>query len=60
MLVTGLNRENTTEDAVLYHFENSKNGGGDVTKVELNIKEGWALVHFEDPEGIKISYLLRS
>ena len=55
-----MNRENTTEDAVLYHFENSKNGGGVVTNVELNIKEGWALVHFEDPEGIKISYLLRS
>ena len=55
--VTCLNRENTTEDAVLYYFENPKNGGGAVINVELNIKEGWALVHFEDPEGIKISYL---
>lgn len=55
-----MNRENTTKDAVLYYFENAKNGGGDVINVELNIKEGWALVHFEDPEGIKISYLRRS
>lgn len=60
VIVTCLNREITTEDAVLYHFENSKNGGGVVTNVELNIKEGWALVHFEDPGGIKIFYLLRS
>jgi len=50
--VTGLNRENTTQDAVLYYFENPKNGGGDVTDVELKIKEGWAVVHYEDPEGI--------
>ena len=57
MQVTCLNRENTTEDAVLYYFENPKNGGGAVINVELNIKEGWALVHFENPEGIKISYL---
>lgn len=55
-----MNRENTTKDAVLYYFENAKNGGGDVINVALNIKEGWALVHFEDPEGIKISYLRRS
>ena len=57
--VTGLNKENTTEDAVLYHFQNPKNGGGDVINAELNKKEGWALVHFEDPEGIKISFLRR-
>ena len=49
--VTGLNREKTTRDAVLYYFDNSKNGGG-VTNVELNIKEGWALVYFEDPQGL--------
>ena len=49
--VTGLNQENTTKDAVLYYFDNPKNGGG-VTRVELNIKGGWALVHFEDPQGI--------
>lgn len=60
MQVTCLNRENATEDAVLYHFENPKNGGGEVIKVELNIKEGCALVHFVDPEGIKISYLRRA
>ncbi|KAL9972371.1 hypothetical protein ACROYT_G018656 [Oculina patagonica] len=47
--VTGLNKGNTTEDAVLYFFDNPKNGGG-VTNVELNIEEGWALVHFEDPK----------
>ena len=52
--VTGLNRDNTTEDAVLYYFENPKNGGGDVNNVELNIKEGWALVYFEDPLGIRL------
>ena len=54
--MTGLNRENTTKDAVLYYFENPKNGGGDVVGVELNREEGWALVHFEDPEGI-LKYL---
>jgi len=58
--VTGLNREMTTQDAVRYYFENAKNGGGNVINVELNIQEGWALVHFEDPEGIKISYLRRA
>lgn len=55
--VTGLNREKTTQDAVLYYFENPKNGGGDVIDVELNLKEGWALVHFEDPEGTKMSFM---
>ena len=50
--VTGLNRENTTKDAVLYYFDNLKNGGG-VTNVELNVKEGWAVVHFEDQQGIQ-------
>ena len=34
--VTGLNRESTTEDAVRYHFENPKNGGGDVHNVETH------------------------
>ncbi|KAL9972377.1 hypothetical protein ACROYT_G018663 [Oculina patagonica] len=47
--VTGLNQENTTKDAVLYYFDNPRNGGG-ATNVELNIKEGWALVHFKDPQ----------
>ena len=67
--VTGLSKE-TTRDAVFYYFENSKNGG-DVANVELNIKEGWALVHFEDPQGIQhvlfrnkqpfeLSYVLRA
>ena len=49
--VTGLNKSNTTKDTVLYYFENRKNGGGDVTNVEINAKEGWALVYFEDPQG---------
>lgn len=53
MEVTGLNRANTTKDAVLYYFGNPKNGGGDVSKVQLNVKEGWALVYFEDPQGIQ-------
>lgn len=50
--VTGLSRENTTKDAVFYYFDNPKNGG-DVSNVELNIKEGWALVYFEDPQGMQ-------
>ena len=50
--MTGLNRENTTKDAVFYYFDNPKNGG-DVSNVELNIKEGWALVYFEDPQGMQ-------
>lgn len=49
--VTGLNRESTTDDAVLYHFENPKNGGGDVQKIETHITQGWALVYFEDAQG---------
>ena len=50
--VTGLNRANTTEDALRYYFENHKSGGGDVSSVELNIKDGWALVYFENPDGM--------
>ena len=50
--VAGLNKEKTTEDGVRYYFESPKNGGGDVSSVDLNIKEGWALVYFEDPQGI--------
>ena len=55
VLVTGLNRKNTTKDAVFYYFENPRNGGGDVSNVELNIKEGWALVSFEDSQGILLT-----
>ena len=55
--VTGLNKENTTKDAVLYYFENPKNGGGNVTDVEIRTDEGWALVCFEDPQGIKLTFL---
>ena len=50
--VTGLNRANTTKDALRYYFENHKRGGGDVSSVELNIKDGWALVYFENPDGM--------
>ena len=50
--VTGVNRENTTEDALRYYFENPKSSGGEVRSVELNIKDGWALVYFENPEGM--------
>ena len=50
--VTGMNRENTTEDALRYYFENPKSSGGEVSSVELNIKDGWALVYFENPEGM--------
>ena len=53
--VFGFNKETTTEDAVRYYFEspkNTKNNGGNVSSVELNLKEGWALVYFEDPEGV--------
>ena len=50
--VTGFNRANTTEDALRYYFENHKRGGGDVSSVELNIKDGWALVYFENPDGM--------
>lgn len=51
--VTGLNRANTTKDAVIYYFGNPKNGGGDVSNVKLNVKGGWALVYFENPQGIQ-------
>ena len=47
-----MNRENTTEDALRYYFESPKSGGGEVSRVELDIKNGWALVYFENPEGM--------
>ncbi|CAH3019691.1 unnamed protein product [Porites evermanni] len=50
--VTGLNTAKTTEDALRYYFEKHKSGGGDVSSVELNIKDGWALVYFENPDGM--------
>ena len=50
LLVTGLSSQ-TTEDAVLLHFENPKRGGGEVDKVELSAEQGWALVFFKDPKG---------
>ena len=50
--VMGLNRE-TTKDAVFYYFDNPKKGGGDVSNVEINTDEGWALVYFEEPQGTK-------
>ena len=50
--VSGFNKDTTTEDAIRYYFESAKNNGGDVSSVELNLKEGWALVHFEDPKGV--------
>ena len=50
--VFGFNKETTTEDAVRYYFESPKNNGGNVSSVELNLKEGWALVYFEDPKGV--------
>ncbi|XP_022795893.1 poly [ADP-ribose] polymerase 14-like [Stylophora pistillata] len=48
--VSGFNKEKTTKDTVRYYFESPKNKGGDVSSVELNLKEGWALVYFEDPK----------
>jgi hypothetical protein len=35
----------------LYYFENSRNGGGDVKKLEYE-KEARAIVFFEDPSGL--------
>lgn len=51
VLVTGMNKENTTRDAIFYYFDNPKNGGGGVDSVDLNMTEGSALVFFEDPQG---------
>ena len=50
--VSGFNKETTTEDTIRYYFESPKNNGGDVSSVELNLEEGWALVYFEDPKGV--------
>lgn len=50
--VSGFSKETTTEDTVRYYFESPKNNGGEVSSVELNLKEGWALVYFEDPKGV--------
>lgn len=47
-----MNKENTTRDAILYYFDNPKNGGGSVNSVDLNMTEGSALVFFEDPQGM--------
>ena len=50
--VKGFNRAKTTEDALRYYFENPRSGGGEVSSVKLNIKDAWALVYFEIPEGM--------
>lgn len=51
VLVTGL-PDNTSEDTILYYFENSKrSGGGEVSKVDFNPEQKRAVVHFLDSEG---------
>lgn len=54
--VFGLNRHNTTKDAIFHYFENPNNGGGGVCSVDLNENEGWALVFFEQPQGTRRSW----
>ena len=51
VLVMGMNKENTTSDAIFYYSDNPKNGGGGVNSVDHNMTEGSALVFFEDPQG---------
>ena len=38
------------ENSVTIHFQKKKNGGGEVTKVEM-LEDGKARVIFEDPQG---------
>ena len=47
-----------TWDSVLFHFQNRKNGGGEIRKLVMS--EGTARVTFQDPHGgfYCISYLL--
>ena len=47
--VSGL-PEGSTENSVNIHFQNKKNGGGDVEEVEM-LGEGKAMITFEDPQG---------
>lgn len=39
-----------TENSVHIHFQKSKNGGGDIQKVEM-LQKGKAKIIFEDPQG---------
>ena len=49
VIIRGLS-QNTTEDALVNYFENTKrSGGGDVE--EVNIKGDWARIKFESAEG---------
>ena len=49
VMVSGL-PEGSIEKGVWIHFQKRKNGGGEVVRVLL-LKEGKAMVTFEDPRG---------
>ena len=49
VIIRGLS-QNTTEDALLNYFENSRRSGGGLVE-EVNIKGDWARVKFESAEG---------
>ena len=50
IVVSGIS-DNTTRDAIELYFENRRNGGGPVERVEL-LKDGRAVVVFQDPKGL--------
>lgn len=41
-----------SQDVYLYHFENKRNHGGEVEKVEIVKDRGIVLVTFTDPKGL--------
>ena len=51
ILVNGL-ADNTTHDAIRLHFENRRNSGGPVERVQFVPKSGTAVVVFQDPAGL--------
>ena len=51
ILVSGLS-DNTTDDAILLHFESRRNNGGPVEKVEFVPNSDRAVVVFQDPAGL--------
>ena len=49
--MTGLGPK-TTHDTILFYFENPRQSGGEVKKVEYDDGDTVALVFFEEPSGL--------
>ena len=59
IFVSGIS-DNTTHDAIELYFESQRNSGGPVANVQFQLNSGRAVVVFQDPKGLKLSYYLVS